>query len=194
MKTFTKTLLALTAGTLMTAGANAALYQTTNTGVAGQPYVGVKAGQYNTDISGDGIDSKKPTAYGIYAGYQFDPQFGAEIDYMNSDKADVDYNGVKVGTIKDQTIGAYGTYKYNFAATPVYGKAKLGIAQSKIKAEASSAGYSYKNDSSKTSAAGGLGLGYNVTPNVALEAEYNFLPKIEDVKTDAWTIGAHVKF
>ena len=50
MKTLNKTLLALIAGTVVTAGANAALYQTNTVGYAGQPYVGVKAGQFNTDI------------------------------------------------------------------------------------------------------------------------------------------------
>ena len=62
MKTLNKTLLALIAGTVVTAGANAALYQTNTVGYTGQPYVGVKAGQFNTDA--DRFDADNQTAYG----------------------------------------------------------------------------------------------------------------------------------
>lgn len=194
MKTLNKTLLALLATSAVSVGANAALFNNHAAGTAGQAYVGVKAGQFNIDAGGDGFSNDKPTAYGVYGGYQFDPSIGAEVEYIGSNKVDDKYNGTKVGTLKAETLGAYGTYKYNFPTTPVYGKAKLGIAKSKAKNEGAFDGYSYNVSASKTSVAGGLGLGYNISPQVAIEAEYAFQPKVEDVKTDLWTIGAHLKF
>lgn len=182
MKTLNKTLLALVTGTLMTAGANAALY-TNTTGYVGQPYVGVKAGQFNFDVA----DADKPTAYGVYGGYNFTPNFGAEVEYVGSSKADYNVGGVKVDEYKAQTIGAYGTYRYNMPASPIYAKGKLGFAQTKF----DSANF---NDSDETGIAGGLGLGYNVSPNMSLEAEYDMLPSVKDVDANLWTIGAHMKF
>ncbi|MFW2177225.1 MULTISPECIES: porin family protein [unclassified Moraxella] len=184
MKTLTKTLLALTAGTLMTAGANAALYQhTSHNAYAGQPYVGVKAGQVTADVNN--VDNDNATVYGIYGGYNFDPNFGVEAEYVGSDKEKV--NGFDV---KGHTFGAYGTYRMGIPNVPVYGKAKLGIAQAK--GEVSTTGYS--SDASKTGVAGGLGLGFNATPNIAVEAEYDWLPSVENIDTNLWTIGAHYKF
>lgn len=188
MKTLNKTLLALLATSAVSVGANAALYN--STGVAGQPYVGIKAGQSQVDI--DGAD--KPTAYGIYGGYQFDPAWGAEVEYVGSNKADLKDGSTKVGTIESQTFGGYGTYKYGIPNTALYAKGKLGVAQSKLKVKDTLDNVNYKADASKTGVAGGLGLGYNLSPMVAVEAEYAFSPKVEDIKTDAWTIGAHMKF
>ena len=117
MKTLNKTLLGLIAGTVVTAGANAALYQTNTVGYTGQPYVGVKAGQFNTDI--DRVDADNQTAYGVYAGYNFTPNFGAEVEYVDSSKEDRKVSGTKVGEISTNTAGLYGTYKYQFPASNV---------------------------------------------------------------------------
>lgn len=185
MKALNKTLLALLATTAMTAGANAALYTNTGTATyAGQPYVGVKAGQFNVDA--DNADN--PTAYGVYGGYNFTPNFGAEVEYMGSSDADLGTDS----TLNAQTVGAYGTYRYNFPASPVYAKGKLGFAQTKLKAENKAGTSSYEADD--TGVAGGVGLGYNFAPNMSVEAEYAMLPSVEDVDTNLWTIGAHYKF
>lgn len=190
MKTITKTLLALTAGSLFAAGANAAVYSTTTTGYAGQPYVGVKAGQFNTDV--EGADTDNATAYGVYAGYQFDPNWGVEAEYMGSDKADLDYGNGVTGEYDAKTYGAYGTYKYNMPASPVYVKGKLGVAKTEIDGSAQSTLGTIKRSvsSDDTSLAGGLALGYSAAPNMALEAGYNYTG--ED--SQLWTIGAHYKF
>ena len=182
MKTLNKTLLALIAGTVVTAGANAALYQTNTVGYAGQPYIGLKAGQFNVDD----VDGDNPVAYGIYGGYNFTPNFGAEVEYVGSSDADLDGGG----DYNAQTLGAYGTYRYNFPTSSVYAKAKLGFAQTKL--EASYANESYDEDD--TGIAGGVGLGYNLSPNTAVEAEYAILPSVNDTDTNLWTIGAHMKF
>ena len=47
--------------------------------------------------------------------------------------------------------------------------------------------------------AGGVGLGYNLSPNASVEAEYTRLPSVDvtnnvSVDTDLVTVGAHYKF
>ncbi len=180
MKTLQKTLLALAAGSLLSMGAQAAVSY--GNGYTGQPYVGVKVGQFDLDV--DGAD--KPTAYGVYGGYNFDPNFGIEAEYVGSDDADY-YNG----DIDAKTYGAYGTYRYQFPNTGLYAKGKLGVAKTEIEgnylAENSNRKTISKDD---TSLAGGVGLGYSVNPNFSVEAEYDKLGS----DADLMTVGAQLKF
>lgn len=175
MKTLQKTLIALAVGSLVSVGAQAAVSY--GNGYTGQPYVGAKVGKFDLDIAG----ASNPTAYGVYGGYNFDPRFGVEAEYVGSD--DANYYG---GDIDAKTYGVYGTYRHSFANTGVYGKAKLGVARTKV--DGNSFGYSVS--ASDTSVAGGLGLGYSVNPNFGVEAEYDI------VNSDAnlMTVGAHLKF
>ena len=176
MNTLQKALIALSVGSLLSVSAQAAV------NYAGQPYVGVKAGKFLVDT--DGLDD--PTAYGIYAGYNFDPNFGIEAEYVGSDDADY-YNG----DIDAKSYGAYGTYRYQFPNTGLYAKGKLGVAKTEIEGNYLSSN-SKRNTISKddTSLAGGVGLGYSVNPNFSVEAEYDKLGS--DV--DLMTVGAQLKF
>ena len=180
MKTLQKTLLALAAGSLLSMGAQAAVSY--GNGYTGQPYVGVKVGQFDLDV--DGAD--KPTAYGVYGGYNFDPNFGIEAEYVGSDDADY-YNG----DIDAKSYGAYGTYRYQFPNTGLYAKGKLGVAKTEIEGNYLSSN-SKRNTISKddTSLAGGVGLGYSVNPNFSVEAEYDKLGS----DADLMTVGAQLKF
>ena len=177
MKTLQKTLLALVAGSLLSVGAQAAVSY--GNGYTGQPYVGVKVGKFDLDTNG----ASDPTAYGVYGGYNFDPNFGVEAEYVGSD--DANYYG---GDVDAKTYGAYGTYRYTLPNTGLYGKAKLGVAKTKI--EGSSLAPLASVSKSDTRLAGGLGLGYNINPNFGVEAEYDI------VGSDAnlMTVGAQLKF
>ncbi|MEJ6066401.1 porin family protein, partial [Psychrobacter sp. 16-Bac2893] len=74
-----KAVLALLVGCFMSAGAQAAVSYGD-----GQPYVGAKIGQFMID-DGDSNDSfDDATAFGVYAGYNFTPQFGMEVEYVGS--------------------------------------------------------------------------------------------------------------
>ena len=185
MKTLNKTLIALALGSLVSVGAQAAFDYS-----SGEPYVGVKAGQFNFDV--DGADD--PVAYGVYAGYNFDNNFGAEIEYVGSDEEDF-YNG----NIDAKTYGAYGTYRYMFQDTGMYAKAKLGVARTEVEGDyttlvatspTTTVETSVSGEEKDTRLAGGLGLGYAVNPQFGVEAEYDFLSS--DV--DLWTVGATFKF
>ena len=178
MKTFQKTLLALVAGSVLSVGAQAAV--TYGNGYTGQPYVGAKVGQFNLDQDG----ASDPTAYGVYGGYNFDPNFGVEAEFVGSD--DADYRG---GDINAKTYGAYGTYRYAFPNTGLYAKGKLGVARTEVEATGTTLGI-YNGTDKDTSLAGGVGLGYSVNPNFGIEAEYDKLGS--DV--DLMSVGAHLKF
>ena len=180
MKTLQKTLLALAAGSLVSMGAQAAVSY--GNGYTGQPYVGVKVGQFDLDV--DGAD--KPTAYGVYGGYNFDPNFGIEAEYVGSDDADY-YNG----DIDAKSYGAYGTYRYQLPNTGLYAKGKLGVAKTKVEGNFLAKDLERKTlSNSDTSLAGGVGLGYSVNPNFSVEAEYDKLGS----DADLMTVGAQLKF
>lgn len=179
MKTLQKTLIALAVGSLLSVGAQAA--PSYGDGYTGQPYVGVKVGKFDLDVD----NSSKPTAYGVYGGYNFDPNFGIEAEYVGSD--DADYNG---GDIDAKSYGVYGTYRYYFPNVPLYGKAKLGVARTKVEGDyrRNNVGYDYSDSS--TSVAGALGAGYMVNPNFGIETEY----AIQNSDANLFTLGAYYKF
>ena len=179
MKILNKAILALGASSVLAMSANAAI--TYGSAAAGQPYVGVKVGQIDAD------KAKNATAYGVYAGYNFDPNFVAEVEYMGSEDKSYTANGVD-REFDAKTYGAYGTYRYNFNNTPVYVKGKLGIAKTEVEDRRVSGNSTIESD--KTSLAGGAAVGFNATPNVGFEAGYNYL------NSDAtmWGVGAHLKF
>lgn len=177
MKTFAKIALAA-AVSIAAMGANAAV----NYGAGvGQPYIGAKVGQFKVDGA-----EKDPMAYGVYGGYEFGNGFGAELEYVGSDKEKlagaIDY--------KVKTYGAYGTYKYNFANTPFYAKGKLGVAKVEVEASANTVAGSVSGKADDTGFAYGLGVGYSPAKNFAIEAEFA-KPTSDD---DLLTIGAALKF
>ena len=90
---------------------------------------------------------------------------------MQKSKEDLKYRGTKVGEISTNTAGLYGTYKYQFPASNVYAKGKLGIAQTQV---------DFGDDKyDESGLAGGVGLGYNLSPNASVEAEYTRLPSVD---------------
>ncbi|MGP9689641.1 porin family protein [Psychrobacter sp. AOP22-C1-C5] len=180
MKTLQKTLLALAAGSLLSMGAQAAVSY--GNGYTGQPYAGLKVGQFDLDVDG----ASDPTAYGVYGGYNFDPNFGIEAEYVGSDDANY-YNG----DIDAKSYGAYGTYRYAFPNTALYAKGKLGVAKTKIEGNSFSENSDRRTISkSDTSLAGGVGLGYAVNSDFSVEAEYDMLGS----DADLMTVGAQLKF
>ncbi len=192
MKTLVKTLVALTAGVVMTATAQANNNYVSNAYVSsesvnpyyadnhtGQAYVGAKGGVYNGYGSKAVEDADDPVAYGVYAGYHFDKSFGVEAEYMKSNAGDYDMDA----------YGAYGTYRHYFKnnnLNNLYAKGKLGFTNSEI-----SDGVLEGSDIS-----GGVGLGFQATPNIDIEGEYSriFDDQDTDVNVDALTIGARLKF
>ncbi len=91
--------------------------------------------------------------------------------------------------IDTKTYGAYGTYRYTFPNTALYAKGKLGIAKTELEADFDDGS---SDSTSDTGIAGGVGLGYNVSPNLGVEAEYAMMDS--DADTKLLTVGANLKF
>ncbi|WP_201598869.1 porin family protein [Psychrobacter vallis] len=195
MKILQKTLLTLATGALLSVSAQAAV------NYAGQSYAGVKVGQYSPD--GDVANSiDDAISYGVYGGYKFTPAFGIEAEYLTTSDEEVYNDSEEKSEYSADVYGLYGTYDYVFPNTSLYAKGRLGIAKNEVDAEYTDkiiAGNSFKASASDTGVAGGLGLGYNVTPMVSVEAMYNFYPSIDigdgdDLDASGITLGAHAKF
>lgn len=186
MKTLNKALLALGASSLLAMSATAAVSYGANS--VGQPYVGVKVGQFNLDK----IRSHKGklTAYGVYGGYNFDQNTGVELEYVGASSEKYKHSTTHAEhEVKAKTYGAYGTYRYHFNNSPVYAKGKLGLSKTEVENHTTnSRAYSKKDD--KTSIAGGVGLGFQPTANFGIEAGYNYLNSDANI----WGVGAHLAF
>lgn len=194
MKILQKTLIALAAGSLLSVGAQAALFS--GAGYAGQPYVGAKIGQYSPDDVDDDALS-----YGIYGGYKFTPEFGVEAEYLTTSDADAFDDSLGKSEYNADVYGLYATYDYTFPTTALYAKGRLGVAKNEIDVDYTDkiiASDSNSASFSDTGVAGGLGLGYNLSPMASVEAMYNFYPTIdtdgEDIDANGLTLGAHFKF
>lgn len=195
MKTLQKTLLAVLAGSLMTVGAQAAVNYGSN--MTAQPYIGAKVGQYDAEDT-----DKKATSYGIYGGTKFTPNFGIEAEYLTTNDADAGKEGTESWEYNGQVYGLYATYEYAFPNTGgLYAKGRLGVAKNEIEVDYKDTAFPEDNEKyseSDTGIAGGLGLGYNIAPNAAIEVAYEWYPTIdfdgEDVDSNGITLGANFKF
>lgn len=182
MKSTHKALLALMVGSILSISAQAA--------TTGQPYVGVKVGQFM--LEDEELDDI--TAYGIVGGYNFTPNWGVEAEYVGSEKGDFVISPSKgdVSAITAEysvkTYGVYGTYRYEFPTTSIFAKGKLGFAHAESKL--SYLDESYTDDITRL--AGGVGVGYNIADNFAVEADYSVIQG--DGDTSLITLGANYKF
>ncbi|WP_296405108.1 porin family protein [Psychrobacter sp.] len=191
MKLFQKTLLAVVAGSLVTVGAQAA----TNYGMTAQPYIGAKVGQYDLDAAKDAA-----TSYGIYGGAKFTPNFGVEAEYMTTSDEDFSTTLVEKSEYSADVYGLYATYDYTFPGSQMYAKGRLGVAKNEVKLDSKNVLGVNNGDYSDTGVAGGVGVGYNLAPNAAVELAYDWYPKVKDVgnkgdlDASGITLGANFKF
>ncbi|UNU73982.1 porin family protein [Moraxella nasovis] len=180
MKTLNKVALVL-AASVAAVSANAAISYGTSADAA--PYIGVKVGQVNTDLS----NAPSSIAYGVYGGYNLDQNFGVEAEYLASENKDYTAQGIN-REYDAKTYGVYGTYRHHLNNTPFYAKGKLGLAKTDIDDKSVSGTSTTSKD--ETGLAGGVALGYNATSNIGVELGYNYLSS--DANT--WGVGAHLKF
>jgi opacity protein-like surface antigen len=170
------------------AAVSAAQAQTVDT----QPraYVGVGVATADHEDS-NGLDNDGYKASGkVFAGYEFNRTWGAEVGYTDFRKS-----SVNSATNSGDTKG-YGYYVAAKASTPLndqlslYGK--LGVAQSQRELRTTLVDLK-QND---TGAYAGVGLQYNLNQQVALTAEYERYGKSKDfgAKPDVLTVGARYSF
>jgi OOP family OmpA-OmpF porin len=163
-------------------------------------YVGVGVASVDHDFSAAGasnVDSDGWKANGkVFAGYEFNQTWGAEIGYTDFRKSTANYtiNGVNGRAESD----GYSTYLAAKASVPIneqlsaYGK--LGATYNKANLSTTTPGLSY--DDSKTQAYGALGLQYKLNQQVSLVAEYERYGSKRDfgAKPDVVTVGARYSF
>ncbi len=191
MKTLQKALLALVAGSLMSVGAQAAFNYNT-----AQPYLGVKVGQYDLDGAED-----EATSYGVYGGAKFTPNFGVEAEYMTTSDEDFKTGPLTKSEYNGEVYGLYATGYYHFPNTNgIYAKGRVGVAKNEVEVDSKVADFDvYDGSESETGIAGGVGFGYDFTPNAAVEIAYDWYPSIDDVAgkdldASGFTLGANFKF
>ncbi len=166
---------------------------------SGKPYVGVKAGQVSfVDRWNNRIDN---WGYGVYGGYEFNGNAGLELEYQRTAPKNLGSNAelIENGTISARSdisidsYGLYGSYRYQLESLPIYLKGRLGITKNTgtatdsitvVETTETKDGANIKNQTTnkqswvleQTGLAGGIGVGYQVSPSVSVEIGYNRLP------------------
>ncbi len=181
-----------------------------NAAVSG-PYVGGQVGWGNTNINNNdifgnnsGISSSidnTGVAGRIFAGYQFNPNWAAELGYTrfsDTDINDITAYGVPVGngSLREQAFDLVGKgilpLQNNFN---LYGK--LGAAYLQGDMSFNGSGVSTTGDENKVYPTYGVGISYDVTPNVPVDLSWNRIQKVGDSdlqSTDLIAVGIAYNF
>jgi OOP family OmpA-OmpF porin len=137
------------------------------------------------------------TAWGLFAGYQFNPYFAVEGGYLNLGK--FDYSSTVSSPAADTVSGHLGVQGVDAAAVGLlpfgkqwaaYGKAGLLYAKSTLDASSTGAVAVSDADHWSTSPLLGAGINYDLTRNVALRGEYDRYFKVGDTTTGKGDIDA----
>jgi len=128
----------------------------------------------------DGL-SDRQTSYGAYAGYEFMPNFAAEVGVRRLADFDVNFSNTNVGVTVDQyALSLIGTLPLS-GGFNVFGR----LGYNKLNATASA------NTSASESTSGGLygvGVGYAFTPTISARAE------IQKPSSDSTNVSVGVSF
>lgn len=95
-------------------------------------------------------------------------------------KLDLDYYSLMAGP----------TYRFN---EYVSAYALVGVAYGNAKAEYQSSSIYARDEEDKTGVAGGVGLQFNITPNFAVDASYEYT-KLSEFKVHTWALGFGYRF
>lgn len=135
-----------------------------------EPYVVASLGSSKLDVSCAGTTAcdTRGTGLKLLGGYKFTPNFAIEGGYLDFGKATSTVDGVDL-TLKTSGVGVGAAFHQGLS--PDWNLvARLGVAS--LKTDASIRIGSI--DETHTQVYGGLGIGYNITPKVSLDASYDF--------------------
>lgn len=158
-------------------------------------YLGVKAGQFQVDDIDAGnnvsVEFDKANSFGVVAGYDFGDGLAVELDYYAGSNSDIKTNTGVTGEYEVSTLGVYGVYRfYPELYQQMFFKAKFGMINEDISMSAQNGQNFAAASESDTGFSFGAGLGFNIAPNVLLEAEYTVVE--QDV--NLLSAGLNVKF
>ena len=121
----------------------------------------------------------------IFGGFQFTPNWGAELQYSDLGKRDVSDAGVSVGSFKTSqySIAGTGTLPLSSGFSLL---GKLGVSANRINAPAGAL-----SSSNKTSALIGIGASYAITPVLSVRVEYEDFGKVATVAATGSAVRAN---
>lgn len=164
----------------------------------------VGRGKMEIDGSNNSTYSKTATSYSLGLGYDFNKFFALEVAYRDlgtvSDRgsytdANVLYNyrdEASASAIQASIVGKL-PISDEFSVFGRLGVGKVDIDYDSVETSGNTS-WSDSDSVSKSKALFGVGASYNITPEVALRAEYNQYAKWGDTKLSAVTIGATYHF
>lgn len=164
------------------------------------PYVGVGINSVDNsaNISGaTNVDSDgRKTSGKIFAGYNFNNTWAAEVAYSDFRSADFNYN--LNGNAGNGSTDGNSYYVAGKATThfndqfALFGK--LGIARTKNNLSSTTPGYNFSN--TKTEGYGAIGVEYNINKQVALSLEYERYGNTKDfgAQANVFTVAAKYAF
>ena len=156
--------------------------------VFAQSYVGLGVG--SSKISGfdngtvSGGNTNKSLVK-IYGGFQFTPNWGAELQYSNLGNRDVTNAGVAVGSFRTSqySIAGTGTLPLGSGFSLL---GKLGVSANRVNSPAG-----VFNSSNNTSALIGVGASYSITPAMSVRVEYEDFGKVGTIAANGSTVRAN---
>jgi OOP family OmpA-OmpF porin len=168
---------------------------------AQQGYVGIGVGQSNNNIDTTGLTvasrDEKKTAFKIYGGAQFSPNWGVEAGYADLGNPRVTFTvaGVNVpvsGRVSSFYIAGTGTLPVNEQFSL---NGKLGVAFNRASLTATVGTATVNSSGNKTSLMAGIGAAYHINKNVAITADYDDFGKTaSDARGSMWSVGLRYKF
>lgn len=159
---------------------------------AGESTISLGYAQSHVKVDGDSLN-ENPKGFNLKYRYEIDEHLGFITSFTYTTQSYDYYLGrykVGDGDLKYYSLTAGPAYRFNDYIS-AYGL--IGFGHGKSSVNISFPGYYVDQDESKTSVAYGAGLQFNVTPNIALDAHYEY-SKLGDFKVGTWTVGAGYRF
>jgi opacity protein-like surface antigen len=165
------------------------------------PYVVVSAGVANHDVDCTGTIScdKRGTGLKLMGGYKLTPNFAVEGGYLSFGKSK--FSGIDEGQFVDASIKVSGFgigAAFHHDLNPNWDVVgRLGVASLDADLDARVDGASGSLSESSTKLYGGFGVGYKISPNLSLNAAYDFSKaKLldEDLKVNMFSVGMTYSF
>jgi len=136
-----------------------------------QVYVGASVGEarWNADCSGATNCKTSDTAYSVFGGYKFTPQWAAEVSYFDLGAITANFGGIST---KMKGTGVDVAAVYTAELTKEWSLfAKLGVADVKGEVSGYYHGFSASQSKNSTQPVVGFGVNYLVTPTVGIRAD-----------------------
>jgi OOP family OmpA-OmpF porin len=155
----------------MTVAAMAAAGLVFSASASAQVYVGASVGEanWNVDCSGTSSCKNNDTAYKVFGGYKFTPQWAVEVSYFDLGHATATVDGVGVkSSATGGDVSAVYTAQLSKQWNLFY---KLGVAEVNGKITGSLDGFSVSDSKNTVQPVVGFGVNYLITPTVGIRAD-----------------------